>query len=242
MLATTAKAPIASSPNHSSPLLTLKNLTLGYDHHPVLKNLSLTINSGDFVCIVGPNGAGKTTLVRGILGLLRPLSGQITFAGNLSPKFIGYMPQETSTDPHFPASVLEIVLSGTLNQPRPLYHSFAKAAALQNLQLLRIDTLKDRSFSDLSGGQRQKVLLARALSATTQLLILDEPSNNLDQKSKTSLYSLVQQLNREQGITVIMVTHDLDHGNLIGNKILSLRDQDFFFGSTASFIRKVHHE
>ena len=108
--------------------------------------------------------------------------------------------------------------------------------------MLGISKLEKQSFSELSGGQRQKVLLARALMATDKLLFLDEPSNNLDQKSKESLYELVQKLNAEHGITIVMVTHDLDHGNLIGNKILSLAPKDYFFGTTEEYVRKVHHE
>ena len=107
---------------------------------------------------------------------------------------------------------------------------------------MKIDKLKDKKFQDLSGGQRQKVLLARSLCATSKLLILDEPSNNLDSKSKKDLYKTIIDLNKNHGITVIMITHDLDHDNLIGNKILSLREDDVFFGTTEEFVKKVHHE
>jgi len=152
------------------------------------------------------------------------------------------LPQETSVDPHFPASVLEIVLSGTLNRGNNFYNQKAKKKALEALEKLGIAALKNSSFSELSGGQRQKVLLARALVATDKLLILDEPSNNLDKKSKANLYTLVKKINAEQNIAIIMVTHDLDHDNLIGDKILSLRDKEYFFGTTQEFVRKVHHE
>ena len=222
-------------------LLTLENLQLGYDKTPVLSNIHLTITDQDFICIVGPNGSGKTTLIRGILGLIKPQSGKIHYQ-NIKQTSIGYMPQETSVDPNFPASVFEIVLSGTLNSGHNFYSEKAKEKALSALQKLHILDLKDASFSELSGGQRQKVLLARTLVATDKLLILDEPSNNLDQASKADLYKLIKQINAKQGIAILMVTHDLDHDNLIGNKILSLRDGDYFFGSTTAFIRKVHHE
>ena len=222
-------------------LITLSNLKLGYDDKVVLKNLNLTIDEGDFVCVVGQNGSGKTTLIRGILGLIKPMSGKISF-NNLKQKNIGYMPQETSVDSHFPASVFEIVLSGTLNESRYFYDNDSKQKANEALQFLGIEKIKYCSFTDLSGGQRQKVLLARALAATTKLLVLDEPSNNLDHKSKQNLYNLIQRINAEYEITIIMVTHDLDHNNLIGNKILSLREGDFFYGTTKEFVRKVHHE
>ena len=117
-----------------------------------------------------------------------------------------------------------------------------KKLAIKNLKILGIENLKNKHFSELSGGQRQKVLLARSLCATSKLLILDEPSNNLDSKSKKNLYDILTNLNKNYNITIIMITHDLDHNNLIGNKILSLREDDIFYGTTEDFIKKVHHE
>lgn len=222
-------------------LIDVKNLSLGYDKKAVFRGLNFSVSKGDFICVVGANGAGKTTLIKGILGLIKPLAGEIKFV-NLKRKFVGYMPQETMVDPNFPAAVFEIVLSGTLNREHNIfYNKAAKADAEAALLKLGILKLKNKSFVDLSGGQRQKVLLARALVATKELLILDEPSNNLDKKSKAELYKIVQKLNAE-GRTIMMVTHDLDHGNLIGNKILSIREGDYFFGTTEEFVRKVHHE
>ena len=122
------------------------------------------------------------------------------------------------------------------------YSKEQRENALKNLKLLGIDKLKNKSFCDLSGGQRQKVLLARSLSATTKVLILDEPSNNLDSKSKADLYKTITELNKEHGITIIMITHDLDHDNLIGNKILSLREDGVFFGTVDEFVRMVHND
>jgi zinc transport system ATP-binding protein len=224
-------------------LIEIKNLTLGYDNHIVLKNINMKIEDKDFICIVGPNGSGKSTLVKGILGLIKPIKGKVEYI-NLKQNFIGYMPQETKIDSNFPASVYEIVLSGTLNKLglRSFYTKKEKEIALNNLKLLGIDKLKDKSFCDLSGGQRQKVLLARSLCATSKLLILDEPSNNLDSKSKKELYKIITNLNKEYGLTIMMITHDLDHGNLLGNKILSLRDNEVYFGTTEEFIKKVHHD
>lgn len=224
-------------------LIDIKNLSLGYDGNIVLKNVNLKIEENDFICVVGPNGSGKSTLIKGILGLIKPISGTITF-NNLKQNFIGYMPQETKVDSNFPASVLEIVLSGTLNKKRMslFYTKEDKKLAIKNLKILGIENLKNKHFSELSGGQRQKVLLARSLCATSKLLILDEPSNNLDSKSKKNLYDILKNLNKNYNITIIMITHDLDHNNLIGNKILSLREDDIFYGTTEDFIKKVHHE
>lgn len=224
-------------------LIEIKNLSLGYDKDIILKHVNLDIEENDFICIVGPNGSGKSTLVKGILGLIKPIKGKVKYNG-LKQNFIGYMPQETKVDANFPASVFEIVLSGTLNSEKykMFYTKSQKETAMNNMKLLGIEKLKNKSFCDLSGGQRQKVLLARSLSATTKLLILDEPSNNLDSKSKSELYKTIIDLNKNHGITVIMITHDLDHDNLIGNKILSLRENDIFFGSVDEFVRRVHND
>ena len=224
-------------------LIELKNLSLGYGSNVVIKNININIEENDFVCVVGPNGSGKSTLIKGILGLIKPIKGKVIY-NNLSQNFIGYMPQETKVDANFPASVYEIVLSGTLNRLGVIsfYGKNEKKIALNSLKLLEIEDLKDKKFCDLSGGQRQKVLLARCLSATSKLLILDEPSNNLDSQSKKELYKTIVDLNKKHNITIIMITHDLDHDNLLGNKILSLRDDLVFFGSTDEFVRRIHND
>lgn len=224
-------------------LITLKDLTLGYENETILKNINLSIEDGDFICIVGPNGSGKSTFVKGILGLIKPIKGKVIY-NNLKQQFIGYCAQETKVDPNFPATVYEIVLSGTLNRLgiKSFYTKKEKEIANNNLRLLDIEKIKNKSFCDLSGGQRQKVLIARSLCATTKLLILDEPSNNLDAKSKNELYKIIVDLNKKYGLTIMMITHDLDHGNLLGNKILSLRDNEIYFGTTEEFIKKVHHD
>lgn len=228
-------------------LVEIKNIKLGYGGESVVSGLSFSILEGDFICIVGPNGSGKTTLIKGILGLLPLMGGKITFGDEvMSRKSIGYIPQETEVDPNFPASVFEIVLTGALNETRNFYNASVKKRAEETLDLVGIKNLKNKGFFELSGGERQKVLLARALMATKKLLILDEPSNNLDQKSRKELYRLITKLNREQKIAIVMITHDLDHDNLIGDKILSLErglgTKGYFFGTTKEFVRKVHHE
>lgn len=224
-------------------IIEVKNLSLGYDNKIVLKNLNFNIEEKDFLCIVGPNGSGKSTLIKGLIGLIKPIKGKVIYK-NLKQNFIGYMPQEVKVDSNFPASVYEIVLSGTLNKLgiKPFYGKKEKEKANEALKMLNIENLKDKSFTELSGGQRQKVLLARSLCATSKLLILDEPSNNLDSQSKKELYKTVIDLNKNNKITIIMITHDLDHDNLIGNKILSLREDNIFYGSTEEFVRSVHHE
>ena len=147
-------------------LIKVDHLCLGYDNQEVINDLSFDINQGDFITVLGQNGAGKSTLIKGLLGLIKPMKGQITYY--LNEREIGYMPQETKVDRHFPASVYEIVLSGALNRVgyRPFFNSKEKKLAVECLKTLHIENLKNNSFGELSGGLRQKVLLARALCAT----------------------------------------------------------------------------
>ena len=192
-------------------LFEVKNLSLGYEKENIIENISFVVNEKDFVIVVGKNGAGKSTLIKGILGLIKPTGGEIIFDSSLNRKLIGYMPQETKVDQAFPASVFEIVLSGRINKMghRPIYD------------------IKNKSFCDLSGGQRQKTLLARSLCATEKLLILDEPSNNLDNTSREEFYLLLMKLNKELGISIIMISHDPDIENVLGNKLLKIMDNGF---------------
>ena len=178
-------------------LFEVKNLSLGYEKENIIENISFSVNEKDFVIVVGKNGAGKSTLIKGILGLIKPTAGEILFDASLNRKLIGYMPQETKVDQAFPASVMEIVLSGRINKMgrRPFYNKEDKEKACEALKILNIYDIKNKSFCDLSGGQRQKTLLARSLCATDKLLILDEPSNNLDQKSKSEFYTTLKHLN-----------------------------------------------
>ncbi len=224
----------------SPALLSIEQLTLGYGDNTVVKNLNFTLYEGDFLCIVGANGSGKSTLVKAILGLIRPQKGHIKYLGGLKRNFIGYLPQFGVSTQFFPASVGEIVLSGALNSLgwKPFYGASQKNRAKQAMKYLKIDHLATANFGNLSGGQRQKVLLARGLCATSKLLILDEPSNSLDFRSKTALYQLLKKLNQEQGLTIILVTHDLDSDSLIGNKILALDHARPFFGNLVDFLQQ----
>lgn len=227
--------------HENATLLTVKNLVVSYANHRVLDKISFSVSQNDLLCIVGPNGSGKSTLLKCLLSLIKPNSGSIKFEEPLTPTKIGYMPQESKIDANFPASVYEIVSSATLNQKyRPFLSREQKTQINNSLRTLGIYNLKRRAFGELSGGQRQKVLLARALCATDKLLILDEPSNNLDYASKLDFYNILRQLNSERGLSIIMVTHDLDHNNLLGNKVLSLDKDNPFFGDTEEYVRKIH--
>lgn len=219
------------------PLLEIKNLTLGYENQIVVRDISFNVEDKDFILVVGSNGAGKSTLIKGILGLIKPIKGEVSF-NDIKRTNVGYMPQETKVDAHFPSSVSEIVLSGALNSMglRPFYSKKEKKRLDEVLNCLKISDLKNKNFSELSGGQRQKVLLARSLMATTRLLVLDEPSNNLDQEAQADFYERLVHLNKAHGNTIIMITHDVLPEELIGNKVLYLNKDGYFFGSTKEYL------
>jgi len=216
-----------------------RNVTIGYGHGNVIKSANFEIEKQDFVCIVGTNGAGKSTLIKAMLGLMRPKSGKILFGEGVNHRAIGYLPQEKNAAPNFPATVIEVVLSGALGRlgARAFYRKQDVGEAERALKRLGILALKDAGFSDFSGGQKQKVLLARALVATSEVLILDEPSNNLDPKSRKEFYEILKELN-QSGLTIIMITHDLDAEDLIGNKIISISESKVECLPTEEYLRR----
>ncbi len=217
-------------------LITIKNASMGYDGRVVVPEISLKINSGEYVCIVGENGSGKTTLMKCLLGLIMPLSGEILFDDGLMQNEIGYLPQQTVLQKDFPASVDEVVMSGCLNKKHTLFYSKEqKKMALQNMERTGIISLKKKCFRELSGGQKQRVMLARALCATHKLLILDEPVTGLDPMAAADMYSLIKELNRS-GITIIMVSHDVTAAVNNASKILHLSRNDYFFGTSHQYL------
>ena len=217
-------------------LIKTENLCLSYENMTVIENLSFEISSGDYLCIVGENGSGKSTLVKALLSLKKPENGTIEFGEGLKKNEIGYLPQQTSAQKSFPASVFEVVISGCLNSRgmRPFYSSKERKAAADNIEKLGITELKNRSYRELSGGQQQRVLLARALCATKKLLLLDEPVTGLDPIITAEFYELISRINKE-GITVIMVTHDISAALKYANRVLCMREDRFFFGDLEEF-------
>lgn len=212
------------------PLLTCNNLTLGYEGKVVVSGLNFTVNRGDYLSIVGENGSGKSTLMRAILRLLSPMDGKIEFGDGLLPDEIGYLPQQTQIQRDFPASVREIVLSGFLCRAglRPYYNRDEKRLAAENMRKMGIDQLAGRCYRDLSGGQQQRVLLARALSATRKILLLDEPVSGLDPRATAELYAVISKLNKEDGITVVMISHDISSALIYADRILHIGSPIFF--------------
>jgi zinc transport system ATP-binding protein len=220
-------------------LIKVKDLSVKYGNNKIIENLSFNVDDGDILCIVGPNGSGKSTLLKAIIGEIKPNKGSIKFEQAIKQNHIGYLPQHAQIPDNFPATAYEIVSTGVLNQThfvRKEHRTIIEKA----LKTLKIENLKKRSYSELSGGQRQKVLLARALCSSSKILILDEASNNLDYNSKTTFYETLKSLNKKEHLTIIMVTHDLDHNNLLGNKILSIDKDNPFFGTTEDYVRRVH--
>lgn len=209
--------------------LTCENVSLGYDNKTILSNLSFSINSGDYLCIVGENGSGKSTLMRTMLGLQKPMSGEISLGDGLKKGEIGYLPQQTDVQKNFPASVKEIVLSGCQARAglRPFYNNQEKEMAANAMKKMRIEEFSKRCYRELSGGQQQRVLLARALCATQKILLLDEPVSGLDPKVTAEMYELISGLNKE-GITIIMISHDIDVAISEASHILHICDKPFF--------------
>lgn len=217
--------------------LSCENLTLGYEGRPVVSGLTFSVDAGDYLCVVGENGSGKTTLMRTVLGLRKPLRGKIVFGGSLHANEIGYLPQQTSLQKDFPATVREVVLSGCQSRlgRRPFYSSAEKKLARENMDRLDISRLTGRCYRELSGGQQQRVLLARALCATRKLLFLDEPVSGLDPKATEDMYEIIRSLHAE-GITVIMVTHDLAAAVQYATHILHIGDP-VFFGTKEAYLQ-----
>ncbi len=219
-------------------LITSKNLSLAYEGVTVISNLTFMVEKKDYLCIIGDNGTGKTTLIRSILGLKHPGSGEVYFSNDLPRNAIGYLAQQTQVQKDFPASVWEVVLSGCLNQKgfSPFYKNEDKQNAMRVLKMLEILELKHKCYRELSGGQQQRVLLARAILAGKDVLVLDEPTTGLDPKMTTEFFSLVQRLNQEEGIAVVMVTHDTHCAVKYAKHILHLKEDGYFFGKTDDYV------
>jgi zinc transport system ATP-binding protein len=206
----------------------------------VLKNVSLNVEEGDFLGIIGPNGAGKTTLFQCILGLLNTYSGRITVLNEDVKKNkkiftkIGYIPQKKSIDQKFPLTVEELVsLSLTRKTSMNLVYEILKQVGLYNM--------KNKLIGQLSGGQQQRVLIAKALVDKPIILMLDEPTNELDQKSQDDFYFLLKELNEKNKITIMWTSHDLNAVNKYANKVSCINKKMFFHGDKEEFFSNEDH-
>ncbi len=219
------------------PLIECVEAGFGYENVDVVTEVTMEVFPGDYIGVVGENGAGKSTLIKGLLGLLKPTSGVITIAEELKKTGIGYLPQQTAAQKDFPATVWEVVLSGTLSRAgyRPFYSRKEKKLAEVNMGRLGIEDLKYKCYRDLSGGQKQRVLIARALCATEKLLILDEPITGLDPSAAQEFYQVVKHLNRDQGVAILMVSHDIQNMVRQAGKILHLNQKVLFYGTVEQY-------
>ncbi len=218
--------------------LICEDLSLGYDGKTVVEDLNFSVSKGDYLCIVGENGSGKSTLMKTLLHLKKPLGGAIRFGEGLTQKKIGYLPQQTVVQRDFPASVKEIVRSGCINQGgiTPFYTKKEKALVQKNMEMMGILPLQNRCYRELSGGQQQRVLLARALTATQEMLVLDEPGAGLDPKVTQEMYDLIQTLNQKMGITIVMVSHDVGAAVHYASHILHVSQKPLFFGTKEDYL------
>lgn len=216
-------------------MIKTENLTIGYDNKVVLKNVNINISEGEYVCVVGQNGSGKSTLLKTMLGLNKPIEGKIKIDDKVS---IGYVPQRLQIQQDFPATVLEIVLSGCLKKMKwfPFYTKREKLLATKYLRMLQISSLKHKSFSELSGGQQQRVLIARALCATNKVLFLDEPFTALDVTTELKLYSVLRKINKEENVTIVIITHDIEHVLRYANRVIHIDETIVFDGSKEDYL------
>jgi zinc transport system ATP-binding protein len=222
------------------PLVSVQSVSYNYNSESVLENVSFDIEEGDFLGIIGPNGAGKTTLFHCMLGLLNTYSGRITILNqdikknkNIFKK-IGYIPQKKSIDQKFPLTVQELVsLSLPRNTPKNVVFEILKQVGLYNM--------KNKTIGQLSGGQQQRVLIAKALVNNPLILMLDEPTNELDQKSQHDFYFLLKELNEKNKITIIWTSHDMDAVNKYANKVACINKRMFFHGDKSEFFSTEDH-
>ena len=221
-------------------LITLRDVTIAFEGVPAVEPVSYQVTRGDYMVLIGENGSCKSTLMRAMLGLVHPCAGTVRYGDGLKRNQIGYLPQQTAVQRDFPASVEEVVLSGCINQlgSRFFYGKNLQRKAHEKMALLDIENLSEKPYRTLSGGQQQRVLLARALCATDALLLLDEPVTGLDPGSTQDLYGLIRRLNREHGVSIVMVSHDL-HGSMAdANKVLVVDRGVSFCGSIEEYRRQ----
>jgi|WetSurMetagenome_2_1015567.scaffolds.fasta_scaffold03830_9 zinc transport system ATP-binding protein len=229
----------------SSEVIKIENLVVRYNSIDVLSDVSFSVGAGDYIGVVGPNGSGKSTLIKTILGLLAPSGGSVALFGQAAAEMkgrekVGYLPQKMSFfNPNFPATVRETVALGLVSQkifPKRL--DAADYEAIDNaLELLNISDLKRELIGNLSGGQQQRVFIARALVNKPEALLLDEPTTALDPETRDGFFELISRLNRESGVTVLLVTHDLGTIGKFATKLLYIDKKVVFYGGFDDFCK-----
>jgi len=204
--------------DHSKNVVEANRISLTLDGDPILENISLEIHQGDYLGVVGPNGAGKTTLLKVMLGLISPSGGEVRLFGKELSKFkewerVGYVPQKaTSFDPNFPVTVEEVVMMGRYGKRGLIKRITAEDKKIAETAIghVGLTDMKKRLVGELSGGQQQRVFIARALAGEPDIIFLDEPVTGLDTKTQEELYALLKKLNVELGLTLVLVSHDVE--------------------------------
>jgi zinc transport system ATP-binding protein len=228
-------------------IVEIRDLGLKYANGVIaLQGINLEVNPKDFIALIGPNGAGKSTLLKVILGLIKPTSGKVTLFGcsDLSKnlKYVGYVPQSAQAqDPNLPFSVYETVMLGR-TPLKGLFHGMGakdREKVDETLNMFGIFGLKDRKIGQLSGGQSQRVFLAKAMVAEPKLLLLDEPTSGVDVSSKKEFYDILERLNKETNLTVILSSHDIGVITKIANRILCINRLQFFCGKNEDFSAEI---
>jgi zinc transport system ATP-binding protein len=233
---------VSDAPHHDE-LITVRNVTFGYGSAPVLVDVSLSLFEGDFLALIGPNGSGKTTLVKVILGLLKPGQGDVLLMGEPVSRFrdwqkIGYIPQKaTHIDPVFPASAREVVAMALYSNRKRPRRTRGEAAILHALAQVGMDGFAKTPISRLSGGQQQRVFIARALVSSPRVLFLDEPTTGVDAETHARFYEMLDKLNKEEGMTIVLVTHDIGIVNRHINRVACLNQRLIYHGSHEDFCR-----
>ncbi len=220
------------------------NLTVEIGNNIILDNINVEINKGDFVAIVGPNGSGKTTFLKALLNIIKPTAGEIKIFGKnldeIEAGDIGYVPQIKTIDRSFPANAIELVLSGVRNRWLGVKSREDKKLALQMLTLVGAADYAKKQISELSGGQLQRVYLARCFASNPKLLVLDEPATGVDLVCEATINEIIEEYNKERGVTVLMVTHDWTAAYHHTNKVMLLNKQLIYFGNTGEAFTELN--
>jgi len=226
-------------------LITVENVSFSFGSQPVLRDVTFRIQPGDFLAIIGPNGSGKTTLVKIILGLLRPERGTIRISGQSLDEFtdwaaIGYVPQKaTHFDPVFPASAREVVAMAlrTKRIGGRAGRREEETAVRHALQVVGMEEFRNRRIGRMSGGQQQRIFIARAIVNRPRILFLDEPTTGVDAETQDHFYGLLDRLVRDEGITIVLITHDIGIVDRHVTKVACLNQKLVYHGSHEEFCR-----
>ena len=212
----------------SQPLLKCEHVDFGYENYDVVKDVSLEICQGDYLCIVGENGSGKSTLMKGLLGLLKPTGGSLMVSDDLKRSGIGYLPQQTPAQKDFPATVQEVVISGCLGKRgnRPFYSKKERETAAVNMERLGITDLRKSCYRDLSGGQKQRIAIVRALMMKPDVMLFDEPTSALDPEMVGEVLNVMRELAKEH-MTMLVVTHEMGFAREVADRVMFLDGGDF---------------